>query len=288
MILKNTFKNIYIIGSGKLFNSIIKFFQNKKITNVIAIQNEKVFFNNIFNFRNKKIKLLKIYKKKKLNIFFKKISNKSLIISANNNYIFKKEIYKKKKIQIINFHNSLLPKYRGRNIYTWVIFNKEKYTGVTWHLIGAKIDTGYVVIQKKIKISNHMTAYKLLNKSINLGINMFPIVFKKIQNGEKVNKIINNKKKVFRSNNLPNNSELDLKWNINKIYIFLRAFDYQSLKVIHAPFFYYENKKFIVNYFKYTSTNTKQNQKSIVCKNKYIHITHKFISIRIFYEKRNI
>jgi len=65
VILKNTFKNIYIIGSGKLFNSIIKFFQNKKITNVIAIQNEKVFFNNIFNFRNKKIKLLKIYKKKK-------------------------------------------------------------------------------------------------------------------------------------------------------------------------------------------------------------------------------
>ena len=57
-----------------------------------------------------------------------------LIISANNEYIFPAELVKLENVTIINFHYSLLPLYRGVNIPTWVIYNEEKYTGVTWHL----------------------------------------------------------------------------------------------------------------------------------------------------------
>ena len=52
---------------------------------------------------------------------------------------------------IINVHPSLLPKYKGLNTHKRVILNKEKFTGCTVHIVNSKLDSGKIILQRKIK-----------------------------------------------------------------------------------------------------------------------------------------
>lgn len=69
----------------------------------------------------------------------------------------------------INLHASLLPKYRGAAPINWAIINGEKETGVTTFFINQVIDTGSVLEQKKIAISENMNAGELHDSLMSLG-----------------------------------------------------------------------------------------------------------------------
>ena len=45
-----------------------------------------------------------------------------------------------------------MPKYKGLNTHHRVIKNKEKYSGCTVHYVSSKLDSGKIILQKKIKI----------------------------------------------------------------------------------------------------------------------------------------
>jgi UDP-4-amino-4-deoxy-L-arabinose formyltransferase / UDP-glucuronic acid dehydrogenase (UDP-4-keto-hexauronic acid decarboxylating) len=68
----------------------------------------------------------------------------------------------------LNFHGSLLPKYRGRAPVNWVLVYGEKETGVTLHYMVKKPDAGDIVAQKKISIAEEDTALTLYKKLIPL------------------------------------------------------------------------------------------------------------------------
>ena len=68
-----------------------------------------------------------------------------IIINQSQN-IIKKELLDIPKIGVINRHNSLLPKNRGRLTPFWVLFKKEKYSGVSIHFVNEKIDSGPVIL----------------------------------------------------------------------------------------------------------------------------------------------
>ncbi len=53
-----------------------------------------------------------------------------------------------------NLHASLLPKYRGAAPIQWALINGEKETGVTTFLLEKKVDTGNIILQKKIAIND--------------------------------------------------------------------------------------------------------------------------------------
>lgn len=55
---------------------------------------------------------------------------KTLVISANNSVIIPSEICESNTVEIINFHYSFLPDYKGVNIPSWVIFNREELHGI--------------------------------------------------------------------------------------------------------------------------------------------------------------
>ena len=101
---------------------------------------------------------------------------KKEILSLNPDIIFvcswsekiKKEIYELPKLGTINIHPSLLPKYRGPNPYAQVLFNDEKYTGVTFHLLSEKIDAGPILIQQDFKILDSDNGESLRNKASGL------------------------------------------------------------------------------------------------------------------------
>jgi methionyl-tRNA formyltransferase len=69
----------------------------------------------------------------------------------------------------LNLHASLLPQYRGAAPINWVIINGEKETGVTTFFIEKEIDTGSIILQEKVTISEVMTAGELHDELKSIG-----------------------------------------------------------------------------------------------------------------------
>mgnify|MGYP001311185080 FL=1 len=112
-----------------------------------------------------------------------KINKIQFICLAGYMKILSKKFIKNFKGKIINIHPSLLPKYKGLNTHEKVIKNKEKYTGCTVHYVNDKLDSGKIILQKKIKIfkndnpksikrrvlnEEHQTYYKAILKIFNV------------------------------------------------------------------------------------------------------------------------
>ena len=73
----------------------------------------------------------------------------------------------------INYHPSLLPKYRGGSAMNWAIIGGESETGVTIHQIDAGVDTGPIILQEKVTIDPDDTLKSLYFKKLYpLGIQM--------------------------------------------------------------------------------------------------------------------
>jgi methionyl-tRNA formyltransferase len=68
-----------------------------------------------------------------------------------------------------NLHASLLPNYRGAAPINWAIINGETKTGVSTFFIDEKIDTGEMILQKEVEISETETAGELHNKLMHIG-----------------------------------------------------------------------------------------------------------------------
>ena len=61
----------------------------------------------------------------------------------------------------INLHSSLLPKYRGAAPINWAIINGETETGVTTMKMNAGLDTGDILLSRKVQIHNRDDAQSL-------------------------------------------------------------------------------------------------------------------------------
>jgi len=75
-------------------------------------------------------------------------------------------------IGTINVHGSLLPSYRGAAPINWAVINGEKETGVTTFKLKAAIDTGNILLQDKLPISESDTAGTIHDKMMVLGANL--------------------------------------------------------------------------------------------------------------------
>ena len=82
--------------------------------------------------------------------------------------------------KIINIHPSLLPKYKGLNTHQRVIEKKEKFTGCTVHYVNQKLDSGKIILQKKIRISKKDTPKTLARKVLKYEHIIYPQAIKKI------------------------------------------------------------------------------------------------------------
>ena len=95
------------------------------------------------------------------------------------------KILSKKFIQkfggiILNIHPSLLPKYKGLNTHKRALLNNEKYSGCTVHYVTSKLDSGKIIIQKKVKISKYENEITLKKKILKLEHAIYPEAIKKI------------------------------------------------------------------------------------------------------------
>ena len=112
----------------------------------------------------------KEYGKKLSNEINKVLENKvDLIVLAGYLSIIDKDFISDWNNKIINIHPSLLPKYGGKgmygmNVHEAVIANKENKSGCTVHFVDVDIDTGKILLQRKVDVSNNETPESLQKK----------------------------------------------------------------------------------------------------------------------------
>ena len=177
---------VFISGTGSNLKSLIKFSKLKKS----PISIELIVSNNP---KSKGLNFGKIFKiKRKVFDFKKKISpeNKILLELKKNKIeliclagfmkILSKSFIENFHGRILNIHPSLLPKYKGLNTHQKVIKNNEKYSGCTVHFVNSKLDSGKIVLQKKVKISKSDTPKTLAKKILIQEHKLYPRAILKI------------------------------------------------------------------------------------------------------------
>src|SRR5690554_6383592 len=80
-----------------------------------------------------------------------------------------KQVWQMPELGTFNLHASLLPDYRGAAPINWAIINGETKTGVTTFFIDDKIDTGAMILNKKVEIAPEESAGELHDKLMHLG-----------------------------------------------------------------------------------------------------------------------
>jgi methionyl-tRNA formyltransferase len=80
-----------------------------------------------------------------------------------------KSVWDMPKYGTFNLHASLLPEYRGAAPINWAIINGESKSGVTTFFIDEKIDTGEIILQEEVSISETDSAGILHDKLMHLG-----------------------------------------------------------------------------------------------------------------------
>ena len=175
---KNT--AVLISGRGSNLRSLIKYSKTKKslIRIVLVVSNNfsakglnyahKSNINNIvIKYSNRKSfedRLFKLLKRNNIDLIclagFMKILSGSFI----------KKFYK----PILNIHPSLLPKYKGLNTHNRAIKNKDKYTGATVHIVNEKLDSGKIILQKKVKILKSESRKSLEKKVLKIEHKIYP------------------------------------------------------------------------------------------------------------------
>lgn len=80
-----------------------------------------------------------------------------------------KAVWALPRLGTFNLHASLLPQYRGAAPINWALINGETETGVTTFFIDEKIDTGAILLHKKMKLSPNDSAGTLHDALMQLG-----------------------------------------------------------------------------------------------------------------------
>ena len=179
---------VFISGTGSNLKSLIKF--SKTCRSPISIK--FIISNNfkakglyfakkfnikkkVFNFKNKNLSEIKL-------LYLLKKNNIEMICLAGFMKVLSKNFIKKFKGKILNIHPSLLPKYKGLNTHQRALNNNEKYSGCTVHLVNSKLDSGKIILQKKVKIKKNETKNSLAKKILVQEHKLYPKAILKVFN----------------------------------------------------------------------------------------------------------
>ena len=179
---------VFISGTGSNLKSLIKFSKSKRspiLINLIVSNNS----------RSKGLNYAKIFKIKKKVFDFKKkrLAEKKLHIELRKNKIeliclagfmkiLSNNFIKKFNGKILNIHPSLLPKFKGLNTHERAIINKAKFSGCTVHYVNSKLDSGKIILQKKVRILKNDTHITLAKRVLIEEHKLYPKAILKIFN----------------------------------------------------------------------------------------------------------
>ena len=179
---------VFISGKGSNLKNLVKFSKFKKFpfsVNLIVSDTNRakgLRYSKQYRIEKKIINYDRKIKTDKKILYFLNQKKIKLICLAGFMKILSKNFIEKFKGKIINIHPSLLPKYKGLNTHFRAIKNREKFSGCTVHYVTSKLDSGKIILQKKVKISkkdDHISLAKKILKKEHL---IYPAAIKKILN----------------------------------------------------------------------------------------------------------
>ena len=177
---------VFISGTGSNLKNLIKFsfkknspiainliISNKSDAKGLKYANQQKIKKKIINFispKESEKKIINLLAKKKI----------SFICLAGFMKVLSNNFLKKFNGKIVNMHPSLLPKYKGLDTHKRVLKNNEKFSGCTVHYVTSKLDSGKIILQKKIKIGKTDKENTLRKKILREEHRLYPRAIKKI------------------------------------------------------------------------------------------------------------
>jgi methionyl-tRNA formyltransferase len=135
-----------------------------------------------------------------------------------------KAVWQMPEYGTFNLHASLLPQYRGAAPINWAIINQEEKTGVTTFFIDKKIDTGAILLNKEVKISDNETAESLHDTLMEKGSELVLETIDLIEKGNakpKPQPMATDLKEAPKLT--PENTRIDWSKSVKKIDAFIRG-----------------------------------------------------------------
>jgi formyltetrahydrofolate-dependent phosphoribosylglycinamide formyltransferase len=177
---------VFVSGTGSNLKNLIKFsfkknspiainliISNKSDAKGLKYANQQKIEKKIINFispKESEKKIINLLAKKKI----------SFICLAGFMKVLSNNFLKKFNGKIVNMHPSLLPKYKGLDTHKRVLKNNEKFSGCTVHYVTSKLDSGKIILQKKIKIGKTDKENTLRKKILREEHRLYPRAIKKI------------------------------------------------------------------------------------------------------------
>ena len=152
---KNSLFKILLVISNNSSASGLKYSTKSKIKNYV------IEYKNKNSFESKSLKILQKY-------------DLDLLCLAGFMKILSGNFIKKFSKPILNIHPSLLPKYKGLNTHLRAIKNKDKFAGATVHKVNQKLDSGKIILQKKVKILKQDNVESLKKKVLKIEHEIYP------------------------------------------------------------------------------------------------------------------
>ena len=183
--LKKIKTAVFISGTGSNLKNLIKFSKTKisPILIKLIISNNKkakgLKYSTQYNIEKKIVNFNNNFSENKILNYINK-KNIKFICLAGFMKVLSKNFIKKFKGKIVNIHPSLLPKYKGLNTHKRALKNKEKFAGCTVHYVTIKLDSGKIILQKKVKIKKKDTVNSLKKKVLKKEHQLYPSAIRKI------------------------------------------------------------------------------------------------------------
>ena len=161
---------VFISGTGSNLKNLIRFSlqKNSPIKIDLVLSNNSTAKCLLFAKKYRIKKMVSKFQKQSTDenniLIYLKKNNIKLICLAGFMKVLSSNFIKKFNGIILNIHPSLLPKYKGLNTHEKVIRNKEKFSGCTVHFVNSKLDSGKIILQKKVSINKQDTPKSLAKK----------------------------------------------------------------------------------------------------------------------------
>ena len=183
--LKKIKTAVFISGTGSNLKNLIKFSKTKVspiLIKLIISSSKKakgLRYSTQYNIEKKIVNFNNNFSENKILNYINK-KNIKFICLAGFMKILSRNFIKKFKGKIVNIHPSLLPKYKGLNTHKRALKNKEKFAGCTVHYVTTKLDSGKIILQKKVKIKKKDTVNSLKKKVLKKEHQLYPSAIRKI------------------------------------------------------------------------------------------------------------
>lgn len=146
------------------------------------------------------------------------------------------------KIPCAGLHASLLPKYSGGAPLVWAMINGEKETGITFFLFDKGVDSGPIIGQKKVEITEKDTIKTLYKKIEKKGIELLVEYLPKIANKSVTYIQQDDLKRTIVPQRKPEDGLINWNWDAIRINNFIRA----QTKPYPGAYTIIKNKKVII------------------------------------------